>query len=228
MMDFSVEEGKGIAITSHDIGEVKKAFKAKYFSKISDLKEEALSQTVTCDSEEKDAVEKVGQVKSLLKAIEKKRKDAIREQDEFVRGVNSFCKTFKDSLGEIEGILKTKISDYGWQKELERRKKEKEAQEEARKLQEKIDAEAEKIGVDPPKIGAPAPVIKKRKIVRTESGTSAHLRTEWKMTEIIDFSLVPDEYKILDEKKVKSSIGAGIREIPGLKIEECAISVIRS
>lgn len=227
-MDFSVKEGKELTITSHDICEVKEAFKTKYLGRITCLKEEALSQAVTCDSEEKDAVEKVGQVKKLLRDIEKGRKDAIKEQDEFVRGVNSFCKTFKDSLGEIERIKKTKISDYGWQKELERRKKEKEAQEEARKLQGKIDAEAEKIGVEPPQIEAPAPVIKKENVVRTESGTSAHLRTEWKMTEIIDFSLVPDEYKELNESKARAAIKAGIREIPGLKIEECAVSVIRN
>ena len=227
-MNFDVEGKIEIAIPkSLDIEGIKRHIKEKYMPKIEKLKIEAIDQVVGNDAEEKDAIEKTGQTKKLLKAIETQRKEAIKEPDEYVRGINSFCKSFKDSLSEIERLLKKKISDYGWQKEIERRKKEKEVQEEARKLQEKINTEAEKAGIEPPKVGAPAPMIKEKKVVRTESGTSSHLRTEFKLIDILDFALVPDDYKVLDKSKVRAAIKAGIREIPGLKIEEVPTTIIR-
>lgn len=47
---------------------------------------------------------------------------------------------------------------------------------------------------------------------------SAHLTGRWKLKGIVDFSIVPDEYKTIDTKKVNAAIRAGVRSIPGLEI----------
>jgi hypothetical protein len=48
---------------------------------------------------------------------------------------------------------------------------------------------------------------------------SASVRKEWKAT-VVDESLVPREYWLIDEKKINKVVKAGVREIPGVKIEQ--------
>lgn len=210
-----------------DLEVVKTALKVAYSQQISDMAEQAKAFDVSDDETEKGAIVMAGQAKKLLKAMDDKRKQIIAEPDEFVRGVNGIAKMFRDQLAEIETGLKKKVSDYGWKKELERRAEGKRLKEEAEALQKKIDAEAKKAGVEAPP-PPPAPVIKKETVTRTESGSSAHLRTEWKMTGIVDFKAVPDEYKELNTKAVNAAIKAGTRNIPGLKIEEVPTTVLRA
>ena len=110
---------------------------------------------------------------------------------------------------------------------MERRKREKAAEEAAAKLQKQVEKEAKKAGVEAPTI-VPAPVEKKETVTRTDSGASAHIRTEWKCTAVEDFAKVPDQYKILHDPTVNAAIKSGVHNIPGLKIEEVPITVLRA
>lgn len=198
-----------------------------------------LSQTITVTDEEseKKAVEASADIKRFLKDFDERRKKIIEIPDAFVREINKFCKMVRDTVEPLGKAIERKRTDYAWQKELDRRRKEKEAQEAAAKLQEKINAEAKKEGIEAPEIPV-IPVEKPKTVVRTESGATSHIRTDWKVTEILDYTKVPMEYKtfdIHDEKekamfmaKVNRFVKAGIRNIDGLKIEEVPTNVTRT
>jgi hypothetical protein len=87
--------------------------------------------------------------------------------------------------------------------ELEARRKRREAEE---ATQRSLAAQA----APAPTVAAPAPLA-------ADSG-SASVRREWKAT-VIDPSELPREYTIPDVKGINAAVRAGVRDIPGCKIE---------
>jgi len=158
------------------------------------------------------------QIKSFRKAIDTQRKELIKLPYDYVRRVNAFAKEISKPLDNAEAIIKQKLIDYEAKKELERREQEKRAEEERKRLQEQLNKEAQEKGVEAvilPEVMFPK---EEKNIVHTESGDTVYTRTVWDF-EIVDFAQVPDEYKVIDEKKVRQAINRlGIRDIPGLKI----------
>ena len=217
-----------IPIKPMDLEAVKLNLKAAYDGAIDNLVETADAHQVTDDDTEKAAIEMAAASKRLNKGIETERKAQIAEPDAFVRGLNGLCRGFRDRLAKIESGLKVKIGNHQYKKELERRKRVLAAEKEAERLRKEAAKEAKKAKVEPPAIEFVPVVVKKETVTRTDSGASAHIRMSWKMTEIVDFKKVPDEYKELDTKKVNAAIKAGTLQIPGLKIEEVADTVLRT
>ena len=158
------------------------------------------------------------QIKSFRKAIDVQRKELIKLPYDYVKRVNAFAKEISKPLDNAETIIKQKLIDYEAKKELERREQEKRAEEERKRLQEQLNKEAQEKGVEAvilPEVMFPK---EEKNIVHTESGDTVYTRTVWDF-EIVDFAQVPDEYKVIDEKKVRQAINRlGIRDIPGLKI----------
>jgi hypothetical protein len=222
-----LEEKEIVAVPAMDLEAIKNGLKAAYDDEIDTLMLASQAHEIIDEASERTAIEMAGQAKIFLKRMDDERKKIIQEPDNFVRGVNKVVKVFRDKISAIETELKKKVGDFQWKKELEHRKREKAAQEAARKLQEQVEKEAKEAGVEAPVI-VPAPVEKKETVTRTDTGASAHIRTEWKLTEVLDFSKVPDDYKVLNDKQVNAAIKAGIRNIEGLKIEEVPITVLRA
>jgi hypothetical protein len=104
-------------------------------------------------------------------------------------------------------------------KEIEARKAAREAQEYAALArQEAEDAQQREIAVkSTPALAVAAPTAL--------AGISG--RTEWKGT-VIDPSQVPEEYKIIDQKKINAVVKAGVRSIPGVKIEQVSGLAVRA
>lgn len=192
-----------------------------------EMKMKAEAIEVTNDDSELQAVEMVKQVKDLVKSIEKQRKAITDTPRLFVKAIGDFCNTFKKPLESIEGKTRNKLSNYQGQKEFERRKREKADQDKIDEMNKRLQAEAKKEGIESKDLPAVVLPVEKKEVVRTESGASSHVRMDWKFIEVVDFSKVPEEFKILDEKLVNSRIKAGIHVIPGLKIEEVATTVVR-
>ncbi|MFP4087736.1 MAG: hypothetical protein ACLFUL_13185 [Desulfobacteraceae bacterium] len=197
-----------------------------YREKIADMQTEAEALEIETDEGEKQAVDGAARAKRLTKDLEAQRKAVIKDPDRFVRDVNAFVRSFKRPLDEVVNTLRQKIGGYQYQKELERRKIEKAMQEEARKLQERLKKEAAESGVEPPPI-TPAPAPKPDNVTRTEGGASASIKTQW-TGEIVDPEAVPREYCSPDEKKIRQAVKDGVREIPGVKIYEKPVTVLRS
>ena len=158
------------------------------------------------------------QIKSFKKTIDTQRKELIKLPYDYVKRVNAFAKEISKPLDNAETVIKQKLIDYEAKKELKRREQEKRAEEERKRLQEQLNKEAQEKGVEAvilPEVMFPK---EEKNIVHTESGDTIYTRTVWDF-EIVDFAQVPDEYKVIDEKKVRQAINRlGIRDIPGLRI----------
>jgi len=57
---------------------------------------------------------------------------------------------------------------------------------------------------------------------------SLGVRDNWKLIEVTDFALLPDEYKIADVVKLGKVIRAGLHTIPGCKIENVPTLAVNS
>lgn len=208
-----------------DLEGAKRAFEP-YKRRISEMQQQADALEIRDDSGEKQAVDAAAQAKKLVNALEDQRKSVIADPDKFVRSVNSFVRTFRQPLDNVVNTLRLKIGTFQYEKELERRKIQKAMEEEARKLQEKLDAEAKEAGIELPPV-MPVPAPRPDSITRTEAGASASIRTQW-TGEIIEPGKVPREYCSPDQSKISQAVKAGVRQIPGVKIFEKPITVLRS
>ncbi|EFK10195.1 conserved hypothetical protein [delta proteobacterium NaphS2] len=208
-----------------DLEEAKRKFEP-YRQKIADMQAQADALTVDSDESQETAVESAAQAKRLLKALDEERKRLIKDPDQFVRSMNAFVRSFRKPLDALVGTLRGKIGDFQYQKELERRKIAKKMEEEAAARKAKLEAEAKESGVEPPQV-MPVPAPKPDTTTRTESGATASIRTQW-VGEIQDPQAVPREYCCPDQKAIDQAVKLGVREIPGVKIYEKPITVLRS
>jgi hypothetical protein len=221
-LNGSGKKGKGkkeqqAIINVFDMAPVKLGF-ADYDRAIKDMVAQGEAHEVLDDPTMKGAVLLAGQAKSLGKKIEDQRKAIVDEPNRFVKTVNGFAKGFTEALDAIERGLKRKIGDYQYRQELARREAEKKAQEEARKLQEALNNEAKEKGVAPVQVLAPV-MPEPEKVTRTEDGTSAFTKRVW-THRIVNPELVPHEYRIIDESKIRQAVRMGVRQIEGVEIFE--------
>lgn len=184
---------------------------------VNGMQREVTELSVTDAVTEAKAGEMTAQVKALKKQIEAQQDFLIAEPQKFVRAVQAFTLPFRKDLDAIEAQLKRKLGDYGYRKEMERRKAEAAAQKAASEVQKKIDREAKRAGIEP--VQVPAPVVPQETApVRTESGTTSYVPV-WDF-ELVKIEDVPHKYLMLDAPAIRNAIKAGIRDIPGIKIFE--------
>ena len=233
MIDFTqplekVEPGSLIGIvatTPFDMEAVKERF-APYLIRIQEMKGLAEAHQVSDDASAQQATAMAGETKRLGKKLEEGRKEVIEDPSRFVKSVNGLIKGFTDPLNTIESGLKTKIGQYQYKVELERREAERKAQEEVRKLQAKLDAQAKKTGIAPIQVQAPV-VVPQKTVARSDNGSAAHIRRVWK-AEIVDAQAVPREFCSPDMRLINEAVKAGIREVPGLRIFEDIQTILRT
>lgn len=205
-----------VPVNPYDLAPVQARFN-EYLVGIQSMKAEAESLTITDDKSNVLAVEMASQAKKLVNNIENVRLSIVEAPKKFTSTVDKFARVFKDQILSIETELKKKTLDFLRKKEAEHLEAERKLQEEQAKLQAKLDKAAKKAGVESVKV--PDVIVPELQTkTKTEDGT-AFIKKEWTYR-IIDISQVPREYMILDEKKVKGAVKAGIRSIPGLEIFE--------
>lgn len=197
---------------------------AEYEPDIVAMVDEARALTVQDDAANVRAVELGNQARKLVKGIEDIRKKHVAPLNERVKDINAAAKVYTERLGEVETGLKRKIGVFQSQQELERRKAEEQARQAIAEEQARLDALAKKNNVAPVVLEAVLPPEPPR-VVRTESGSS-HQRQEWTF-EVQDETQVPREYLMVDERKIREAVKAGIREIPGVRIFQKSITVFR-
>lgn len=158
----------------------------------------ARERIITKPDEVDMATKDLSLIKKLTKTVQEKRTDYVKPLNDHVAEINATFKLLTEPLIEADKITRRKILDYN--AEVNRK-----IQEAAKIEQEKLDLarrEEELIGehtVDLSPVEAPAPA---RQTVRTDLGT-ASIRKNWKW-EVIDFSLVPDEYKVIDNSQLST------------------------
>ena len=165
-----------------------------------------------------DSVEAVDEASIFLKkvrdterSIEAKRLEFTQPLNQSLRAINATFKKLKEPLFQARMLLTGKIVEW---KTAERERLEKE---EARRR--KIQEAHEKKGHE-----VKAPIVLDRpdnKIGNTQT------RKVWTF-EVIDFSKVSDQFKVIDRSAVMTAIRLGVREEKGLKIfQEEKLSIVQ-
>lgn len=226
--DFSIvlaEEDREALVKPQrfNLEEAKKTFRA-WVDQVANLLEKAIDLKVENDQQNEIAVSMGTTAKQLYKKVEAQKNELIKEPEEYVKGIRSFAKIFTEKLLQIESTLKQKITSYRVIQEQKRREASLEAKKETDRLQAKLTEEAAEKGIEAPKILDPI-LPKEAPVIRTETGSASGRKT-WTF-ELIDLSKVPEEYKILDEKKVRDAVRAGIRQIEGIRIYERETTTFR-
>ena len=188
---------------------------------------QAESLTVATDQHLEEGAGFLKGLKAIRKEIASTFDPIARKLHEAHKEVVAQKKRHSEPVEQAERIVKKKIGGYLADKERRRREEEAEIQEVARKQQEERRQEEalalEKAGknkeaealVEAPVV-APAIVIPQ---TTTKVEGISKLRKIWRFR-VMDASLVPNDYKVVDEVKLGQVVRAtkGTLEIPGVEI----------
>lgn len=189
------------------------------------LVKECKKVTVKDDHTERDAVEKVSQVRGLFKRLDDTRKEGLEKYRGIEKGVNNAVRQWTDPLADAETHLKREIRNHQAALEMQRRKEEEIARQKAEKLRQKMQKEADKMGLEAPEIPVPS-VPKRPSVVRGTGGGKVSTRKVWKakLLDMKELALAIGKGKAAKELLVfNQSLGDtmarnGVREIPGVEI----------
>ena len=166
------------------------------------------------------AVDFLGKIATAKKEVDSRRRFFVDPLNQQVKNINDLFRNYSDPLGEADRIVRNKVLVY--QAEEARR-----VAEEQQKALEEAKAQAEEASKHPTEEFVPIPiniVEEPEKTVRADAG-SATTRQVWTF-KIVDPSQVPDEYKVIDEKKIAAVVKAGVRSIPGVEIYSTSSLVV--
>lgn len=197
----------------------------KYKVSVAVMDQKAAALDIIDDATNQTAVEMAGQSAAMFKKIEDKRKEIVKEPNEFIKAVNAFAKQYTERLDDIKRLLGFKITRYDQEQTRSRLEAQRKANEEAKRLQDEIDAAAKANNETPAVVVAPV-VFETPKITRTSAG-SASQKTTWTF-EVKDFAALPDKFKQVDRVAINAEVKAGIRQIPGVRIYQEQKTQIRS
>lgn len=163
-------------------------------------------------------------ISEALKTVESERKRITAPMNEALKATNAMFKKLGDPLDSALSVIKGKILKYKMdedrraREELERQKEEQRAKIAAAALagQPAIVEAVENLAAI-----APGPTT----AARGGFGSVSTMK-RWTYT-VIDPALVPHPYLVIDAKAVNEAIRSGVREIPGLKIEQVETAVVR-
>lgn len=184
---------------------------ANYYSQALKLREYAESRVVKTIEDIKIATDDLTIIARLKKAIAEKKKEFLKPHQETIRAINDNYNFWMEPVETADKITRDKILAFNSERE-ERRRKEEEIN---RKRMEAAQEEMELTGELSESVNL-IEVTPEVKRISTEMGTTG-MATIWKF-DVLDFALVPDEYKIIDASKVGKVVRAGLRTIPGIRI----------
>lgn len=156
---------------------------------------------ISDDEDMEIAVNLLGGIATAKKKTEKQRKFFTEPLNQQVKKINDLFHIFTDPLLKAERIIKQKVAAYQVERE--------------RKAQEKMVkalAEAQRGDEIMPVVLPDQP----QRTVQADMG-SATIKKVWTF-QIENPALVPEQYKVVDEKKIRAAVASGIREIPGVRI----------
>jgi len=168
---------------------------------ISPLVKTANEIVVNNEKDVDNASEFLKKIRDTEKAFETKRTELTKPINQSLKNINDMFKRATMPLAEARNLVSRKILDW---KLIESAKRAKE-EERRRKIQEAHEKKGHQVS-------APAYVAP----VENKIGNVQTVK-RWTF-EVIDFSKIPEKFKIVDELGIKESIRNGTREIPGIRI----------
>lgn len=175
------------------------------------LLEDAHKRTVESQEDVLKATEDLAIIKNLMEAVAAKKEEYTRPLMQHLDGVRGVFKEISIPLGQADQILRDKVKAY----QQEVRARAEEAERIAALEQEAADAKALLTG-------AIAEAVKPVQVVGPQATTKGEVGDSGQMMiakhRVIDFALLPDEYKIVNETYLGRIVRAGKTEIPGVEI----------
>ena len=174
------------------------------------LQQYAESRVIASIKDIKEATNDLSIIARLKKALEEKRVGYVAPINEHLKAVNAFFKSFVEPLNQADAITRRKVLEYRAEQERIRLEQERinRLREEAARAEMQLKGElTESVGLVQVRDEEPARY-------RTDSGTLGKAMV-WKF-EVVDFSLLPNEYKLADMVKIRKVVTAEV-SIPGVK-----------
>ena len=173
----------------------------------------AESRVVADNNDVVCATDDLSGLSNLRKAIESRRKEYTVPLDDYKKTIMDFFKRLTDPLEEADKITRGKILAY--RREIDRKRVESEAIE-----RERLDlARREEALTGEHTVDLVTPIERPEAVpnhIYTETGALGTVIT-WKF-EVLDFSILPEEYKMVDAAKIGRVVRAGLRSLPGVRI----------
>lgn len=154
------------------------------------------------------AVDFLGNIALAKKEMDSRRRFFTDPLNQQVKSINDLFRDYSEPLVEADKTVRRKVLSYQAEEAKKAAEQQQRAYEEARATEGFVPI----MGEEP------------EKTVRASAG-SASTRQVWTF-KIVDPSLVPDEYKLIDEKKIAAVVKAGIRQIPGVEIYSTSSLVV--
>jgi len=174
------------------------------------IREWAEARVIQSDEEVKSATDDLSIIAKLKKAIEAKRVEYTGPLNDHLRTLNDFFRRFTDPLLSADKLTREKVLAYKTERERVRQEQERinRLREEAAQAEMQLKGEStEPIALVEVEEAAPVRY-------RTDTGTLGTTKT-WKF-EVVDFALLPNEYKVADLVKIRKVVTAGVA-IPGVR-----------
>ena len=145
------------------------------------------------------------------KSIEERRTFFVKPLNDQVKNINDLFKSIVAPLAVADSMIRGKILVYRQKQQDALRKEQERLDAEARKAQKKADVKAERNGVESVTIVAP--------VVAPPPTTigNATVKKVWKFR-VVDTAIVPRDYMIVDETKIRAAVRDGLRSIQGVEI----------
>lgn len=179
------------------------------------LQQYAQVRVITCDADLEPVTDDLALIGKVLKAVKEKQKEYIGPIKAYLDKANDAFKKFTAPLVEADAMNRDKMKAY--KAEIDRKRAEAEAIEEEKLAlaRREVALRGGEITIDRRPVDRPAPAPAR---VHTELGSSSFYKLpKW---ELVDKSLVPAEYLMVDATKVTAVVKAskGTIVIPGIRI----------
>ena len=173
--------------------------------------QQAEARVVLSDADVHDATGEIALIAGLKKAFEEKRKEYTAPLNGYLKDINAAFKDYTDPLDQADKLTRGKVLSYRAEQERQRQEQERinRLREEAAKAEMQLKGELTE-SVNLVEVSPPPPAH-----YRTIAGDLGKTLT-WKF-EVMDFALLPDDYKLPDTVKIRKVVIAGAT-IPGVRV----------
>ena len=194
-----------------------------FYSQALELQKYAELRIITTAADLRPATDDLSIISKVKKGMKERREEYLLPFQEHIKETNEAYKTLMLPIEQADKITRDKI--LAFQAEQERIRREQEAINRLRMEAAQKDAALHNGEISEP-VGLVEVAPEAPKRVSTEMGTvGQRMIRKW---EVIDFSAVPDEFKLIDAGKITKIVKAGIGSIAGIRIWEEPILTVNA
>lgn len=191
---------------------------------------------VVDDSTKTKAMEVARDAKTIEKRIEEIRTTLVKPLNDRVKEINKYAKDLMSPIDEVTANAKHELRKWEMKLEKERQEQIAKAESERKAAEAAAKAEAELDGMFGGTEAAQSQIMAEAKVTDISVAHAAKVasieqnkvsgaRKVWTF-QITDESLIPREFLVVDEKKIRAAMNAGTRHIAGVNIfQETSIAI---